>query len=175
MTTVGNLNGRRGAEISPDGMFRFRLWRRWGDGRQMTFIMLNPSIADASVDDPTLRRCIGFAQREGCDGVQLVNLYPYRTHKPKYLLEARDAGIDISGGQRGKEAVVKAMSNNGDLVVAAWGAHDIAAESEARQLISVINQAEHAGGRLFCFGRTKDGSPRHPLYLKSDAPLEPWP
>lgn len=58
-----------GADISPCGAYRYTLWRRWGDGRVLTVIGLNPSTADATQDDPTIRRCIGFARREGCAGL----------------------------------------------------------------------------------------------------------
>ena len=71
------------AIISPCGRYRYRLDRRWGDGRTMGFIMLNPSTADAENDDPTIRRCIGFAKREGCDAIAVVNLYALREGRPE--------------------------------------------------------------------------------------------
>lgn len=65
--------------ISDCGQYRYKLTRRWGDGEQKgLFIGLNPSIADAEIDDPTIRRCIGFSSRFGCDELVVVNLFAYR-------------------------------------------------------------------------------------------------
>lgn len=76
----------RGAVISDDGRYRYRLWRTWApELPRMAWIMLNPSTADAEVDDPTIRRCVGFAKREGCGGIEVVNLYAYRSTDPSVL------------------------------------------------------------------------------------------
>ena len=166
-------DGAAGADM--DGLFRFSLWRQWGPGRQMTFVMLNPSTADGLLDDPTLRRCIRFAKREGCDSVEVVNLYPFRTHKPKYLLQAEADGIDISGGALGRRPVQRAVdrvASHGDVLVAAWGAHPIAKTGGNR---AVVTLAASRGTPVWCFGVTKDGSPKHPLYLPADSPLIAWP
>jgi len=72
-----------GAIVSDDGLYRYRLWRRWdAECPTMVWIMLNPSTADAEVDDPTIRRCIGFARREHCGGIEVVNLYALRATNP---------------------------------------------------------------------------------------------
>ncbi len=76
------------AVISDCGRYRYRLTRRWGDGPLLSFIMLNPSTADAEVDDPTIRRCMGFARRDGYGGIVVGNLYAFRTTKPKALFAA---------------------------------------------------------------------------------------
>lgn len=167
-------DGHAGATMSDDGLFRYSLWRRWARGRQMTFVMLNPSTAGAAKDDPTLRRCIRFAKSQGCGRVTVVNLFPYRTHKPKYLLEARDAGIDVTGGPDGGAPILSAIdgvTSHGDILVAAWGAHPIAKSSTRAVLIAEV--AERIPVR--CYGMTKDGSPKHPLYLPADSPLIAWP
>src|SRR5437868_12651695 len=70
------------AVISPCGKFRYRLTRQWGEGAALPFVMLNPSTADAEQDDPTIRKCVGFAKRMGYDGIEVVNLYAYRATKP---------------------------------------------------------------------------------------------
>lgn len=167
---------RRGASLSADGVFRWTLWRRWDDGPTMTFIMLNPSSADADLDDPTIRRCIGFARREDCGGILVVNLYPYRTHKPKYLVRAIEEwpGLPVippDGGEEGLRQLIHAFVGPTGPVVAAWGAHPVAA-SQAEE---VCYLAGLGGVPLWCLGKTKTGAPRHPLYVKADTPLEPWP
>lgn len=139
----------RSAVISPCGQYRYRLDRRWGDGPTLGFIMLNPSTADAEIDDATIRRCMGFARREGCGGIQVVNLFAYRATDPAHLLTVADP--------IGPENDLYVRSLKGP-VVAAWGAHPMARKG-------------FFGRHLLCLGKTKDGYPRHPLYVHRDAPL----
>lgn len=149
------------ATISEDGRYRYLLKRRWSDGPIATFIMLNPSTADAEQDDPTIRRCIGFAKREGCGALTVVNLMAFRATNPKELLGAIDpVGPDNRG------YLVPAI-RKGAPVIAAWGAHEAAIGRDA-----VVREiAEALGKPLVCLGKTKSGAPRHPLYVKAIAPL----
>ncbi|MCH7808802.1 MAG: DUF1643 domain-containing protein [Planctomycetes bacterium] len=78
-------------EISECGRYRYTLRREWGEGRCCVFIMLNPSDADATETDPTLTRCIGFAKREGCGSLLIVNLYALRTPYPAKLEAANQS------------------------------------------------------------------------------------
>ena len=78
----------RTALFSPCRTFRYRLGRRWSDGPVLAFIMLNPSCADEHVDDPSVRRCIGFAHRLGYGGLQVVNLYAFLATDPAELRRA---------------------------------------------------------------------------------------
>ena len=82
----------RTALFSPCRTFRYRLGRRWSDGPVLAFIMLNPSCADEHIDDPSVRRCIGFAQRRGYGGLEMVNLYAFLATDPA---ELRRAGYPI--------------------------------------------------------------------------------
>jgi hypothetical protein len=84
----GDLFGDRGATLSDCGRYRYRLWRRWADGPTVLFVMLNPSTADADVDDPTIRRCIGFARSWGAGALEVVNLYAWRATQPAELKAA---------------------------------------------------------------------------------------
>ena len=118
--------------------------------------MLNPSTADAEIDDPTIRRCKSFAQREGCSTLEVVNLYAYRATDPKQLWQVFDP-IGPENDRYISEAVARA-----DVVIAAWGAH--AKRLRAKSVARHIPDA-------FALGFTIQGVPRHPLYLKSDAPL----
>jgi hypothetical protein len=153
-----------GAWVSDDGLYRYRLWRRWDDGaRPMVFLMLNPSTADAKTDDPTIRRCIGFAKREGCGAIQVVNLYALRATNPAHLLDHPDPE-----GPDNCMAWAEVLHEGDPLVVAAWGGGvtmDGLPESKALR---------SAGRSWVCFGITKTGAPRHPLYLGNSVPLEPF-
>lgn len=149
------------AVLSPDGRYGYLLTRRWAEGPVATFVMLNPSTADAAQDDPTIRRCIAFAKRENCGGLAVVNLFAYRATKPSELSQVVDpVGPENDSWPR------TTLSGNG-LVIAAWGMHGPGDLAEA-----VVRLA---GDRLRALGVTKDGRPRHPLYVRGDAPLVPWP
>lgn len=163
---------RRYAQI--DGPYRYWLERDWwerghekGSIDQLTFVMLNPSTADGEMDDPTIRRCIGFAKREGAQAMHVVNLYALRATDPSELLTHPDpvgAGndallVDIARHQCRFKTVV------------AWGAHRMAT-SERTAILT--NSSAMAGTTLWCLGTTKSGAPRHPLYVRGDAPLVPW-
>ena len=120
------------AWMSRDNVHRYQLTRRWrASGPLCVFIMLNPSTADALDDDPTIRRCIGFARREQCAGLIVVNLFAYRATKPADLprhavtgLHHRPAvGVDNDYWLR---RVGTLLRNSGGFAVAAWGAHPAA-------------------------------------------------
>jgi hypothetical protein len=153
------------AVISPCGRYRYRLDRRWSDGPAMGFIMLNPSTADADKDDPTIRRCIGFAKREGCGALIVVNLYALRATKPAELWATRP---DQRHGPRSSIEYDGAIRQVDGPLIAAWGAEVVRNDPEMDEMARWYH-----GRRLLCLGKTKDGHPRHPLYVRSDAPLVP--
>jgi hypothetical protein len=149
-----------GAAFSDDGLYRYWLSRRIGMGeRTVLFVGLNPSTADARQDDPTIRRCVGFAQRWGYDWLFMGNIYGYRSTDPKALRT-----VDDPVGPDNQEAL-KWMAQRADLIVAAWGANQLNcyAHTLAGWLLSLP--------RTRCLGQTKDGSPKHPLYLASNTAL----
>lgn len=164
---------RRYASI--DGPYRYWLERSWwerdrprGDIDMLTFVMLNPSTADDKVDDPTIRRCMAFARREGAHTLHVLNLYALRATNPAELLTHPDpVGI-------GNDACLADVARHHDRfkTVVAWGAHRMATTERTSIL---VDSARAAGTTLWCLGRTKDGHPRHPLYVKATQPLEPWP
>lgn len=164
----------RGATISFDGLYRTLLTRSWSTGPIATFVMLNPSTADGRADDPTIRRCIGFAKREGCGSLNVVNLYAWRATKPKDLLTASLKGYEITGGSKADEMIVHALdisTRTGGVRVAAWGAGlpGLTVQTKSR-VAAVCDKA----GPLQCFGVTVQGHPRHPLYLAGGTPLVEW-
>jgi len=152
------------AIISPCGLYRYRLSRSWANGAHLTFIMLNPSTADANVDDPTIRRCMGFARREGVSGIHVVNLFAFRATKPEDMANA----VDPEGPENARYLADAAelASHSGLPLVCAWGSHWMASD-RAESVVRGIGC--HAS--LSCLGTTKSGAPRHPLYVKGNAPL----
>lgn len=169
---------RRYALISDDGRYRYTLDRAWHlpiePVRPMVFVMLNPSTADATEDDPTVRRCLGFARREACNYVRIVNLFALRATQPLDVKAALSSTVMSAVGPDNTEAIRDAAefaAKLDGLVVVAWGAHEWA--SPRARIVAV--QLQQAGVELRCLGVTKGGAPRHPLYVPSAAPLVRWP
>jgi hypothetical protein len=150
------------AVISPCGHYRYRLDRCWdADRKSAVFVMLNPSTADAAKDDPTIRRCIGFAKTLECGGIIVVNLFAFRATKPEALRVAADPV-----GPENDRYILDA-AREGEPVIAAWGTHGGFMGRE-RTVGSIL---VGAGISLKVLGHTKDGCPRHPLYVRGDAQL----
>lgn len=157
-----------GAVISECGKYRYHLWRRWDkDLPEMVWVMLNPSTADASTDDNTIRRCIGFAKRYGCGGVSVLNVFAYRATNPAEL-----AKVDDPVGPKNEAYLHYARSVAiKTLLVCGWGKPRVEpALKPAYKQAGVIL----AGLSANCFGVNNDGSPKHPLYLPYNAQLRRW-
>ena len=156
------------AAISSCGKYRYQLSRVWDDSKYcLPFCMLNPSTADAEEDDPTIRRCMRFAERDGYGGITVVNLFAYRAADPAQLKYAVNAA-----GPENKQYLQRtahAAVTYNIPIVCAWGAH-ISSPQEDMEYVLRTSFA-----RLMCLGKTKWGSPRHPLYVKATTPLEPYP
>lgn len=155
------------AEFSETGTFRYRLWRVWGkdEGNCVLWIMLNPSTADAQKNDPTVARCFKRSVDMGYDAMQVCNLFAFRSTDPKELYAMGDPI-----GPRNDEAIVRAMSGSA-MIICGWGVHGDHMERGAyvRRLIRSHDRV------AYCLGLTKEGQPRHPLYLGYGEPLEPLP
>lgn len=150
-----------GATFSPCRTFRYALWRDWnwqGYANRVAFVGLNPSTADENVDDPTIRRCIGFAKAWGFGGIVMLNLYGFRATDPKAMLSALDRV-----GPGNDEELAYQRTRVG-LIVAAWGAH--AEQSRATEVCKILAKS------IYALGSTKSGMPKHPLYLAKDTKLE---
>jgi hypothetical protein len=154
------------AIISACGTYRYVLSR---DGDLTShkgpavFIMLNPSTADAELDDPTIRRCRSFAQTWGCNGIRVVNLYALRSTDPAALWTHSDpVGPD-------NDDWLERIALAAPEVVCAWGAN-----AKADRVREVATRLTTAGVQLKCLGTTKHGAPRHPLYVHGQQPLEVW-
>ncbi len=159
---------KSGAIISDCQKYRYLLWRIWGDlAPVMIFQMMNPSTADAEHDDATIRKCIKFALREHCSGIAVVNVFAFRTPHPKHLLTAEDPC-----GPENLKYIMNIRSLFGlSLLVAAWGN-----PVGGNRLVHRYNQATNIarGNKAKCLGVNKDGSPKHPLYLRDNTPLIDW-
>lgn len=158
------------AVISADHLYRYELRRAWGTlGPTATFVMLNPSTADAHVDDPTIRRCVGFAQREGCDSLTVINLLAWRATNP------RDLPADWSAIGPDNDATWSQVVGDTGPLIAAWGSasalQGMAAVPFRTQIARFAKLCRERGVDLMCLGTTKNGQPRHPLYVRADQPL----
>lgn len=172
-----------GATISDDEVYRYDLTRRWeqplgfehsyeDDAPELAlWIMLNPSTADATQDDPTIRRCRTFSKREGAGGMVVVNVCALRATDPRALLGAHDDGRDHLGPENKQTIDTWLRHPKVSLAIAAWGTF---AASSMLPTVDVRELALGCGRTLFCLGKTKTGDPRHPLYVKHDAPLVPY-
>jgi hypothetical protein len=145
---------QRGAIFDATGNYRYTLWRSWRkQGKRVAFIMLNPSTADALKDDPTIRRCMAFAQVWGYASVEVVNLFAYRTPHPSNLKEVDDPiGTD-------NDAYLLQASQRSHTLIYAWGNWGSLLERD-RQVQDLLQ-----GLDIGCLGVNRNGQPRHPLYL----------
>jgi hypothetical protein len=159
---------KSGAILSACGTYRYHLWRRWDELLPtMVWVMLNPSTADAAADDPTIRRCIGFAKREGCGGISVRNVFALRATDPDELVKHPDPfGPENEAYLLGARNV-SLMT----ILVLGWGAR-----LTSPRLRGYYRRAEACTvvQKPRCFGVTKAGDPRHPLYLPGNAPLVQW-
>jgi len=145
--------------------YRYSLSRLWDDSRpKATFVMLNPSKADADINDPTISRCISFADRIGCGALEVVNLFAFRTAFPVELRACRRPVGALN------DQYIDAAVRSSYLVVVAWGnwGYLHGRDVEVLQRISNLKQ-------LHCFGVTLRGQPRHPLFLPSQSEILKFP
>ncbi|WDE09295.1 DUF1643 domain-containing protein [Thalassomonas viridans] len=151
----------RSAVFSPCRRYRYQLGREWsGGGKTCVFIGLNPSKADETRDDPTIRRCIRYAREWGYDRLVMVNLFAYRSTKPAWLARA-----DNPVGEENNKYLLK-VCRSADLLIAAWGNHGALhrRDQAVKQLLSEFV--------IKCLKLTKLGHPAHPLFLpKSVKPV----
>ncbi len=149
----------KSAILSPCRLYRYELWRRWSDAPAAAFIGLNPSTADELVDDPTIRKCIAYAQRWGYGALCMVNLFAFRATQPRDMMAAADP-IGPENDKHLRSLALRSLEVGGPLVIAAWGTGGIF-HDRAKQVQSFIPN-------LHTLKRNQDRSPSHPLYLRGD-------
>jgi hypothetical protein len=161
------------AVFSACGTWRYLLRRELEAGEGVVnFVMLNPSTADAVRDDPTIRRCIGFARRWGCRELLVTNLFALRTPDPRALRRADDP-VGPENDRYLRDAAGRVADTAG-LLVAAWGTHgaldgrDVAVLALLRE---VMGRAPAGAARMAHLGLTAGGLPRHPLFVRGDGAL----
>lgn len=145
------------AIFDQSGRYRYSLWREWDwQTPKVGFVMLNPSRADSLVDDPTIRRCIGFAHTWGFGGLEVVNLFAYRTTNPVELGRVADP----VGGENNFYLI--SLQKRVEQIVLAWG-NGGSLQGRDRTALTLLSEQS-----LYCLGLTQTGQPRHPLYLRRD-------
>jgi len=152
----------KGAILSPDRLYRWALWRIWDRQRRLLcFVCLNGSTADEEEDDHSLRKFIGFANTLNAGGVLVGNAFGYRTPYPRLLRKAAEP----IGAENDKW--VRLMSADAGETIVAWGNH-------GAHLKRSSNMTPLLSEPVSCFGYTKTGEPKHPLYLSYDEKLIPF-
>lgn len=155
---------RSAAAFSPDMRYRYALSRRWGPGSTVVFVMLNPSTADAFKVDPTVNRCLGFARAWGHEELVVLNLFALRSTDPKALYTAKHP---VGGLNDSALALIPTEAT----VVCAWGVHG-ALNNRGAQVREMLTGW---GRELHHLGLTRDGEPKHPLYLRKTLEPATWP
>jgi hypothetical protein len=160
--TAEGAHGAASATYSDDEAYRYRLTRRWDDRPLVAFVMLNPSTATEEALDPTLRRCLGFARREGMGGFTVVNLFALRATKPKVMLtHPEPIGPE-------NDAIIDETVADVQYVIAGWGRHG----EHLGRGNDVLARLVAASVDVYRLGpATATGQPGHPLYLPGDSPL----
>lgn len=154
------------ARISTCGRYRYSLVRQWdrsNKGRCL-WVMLNPSTADATSDDPTIRKCVGFAKRWGFGSIEVVNLYAWRATDPADLRAAHRRGEDVIGPVN--DEWISVAIGRADQVIAAWGANAFDS-ARTRSVVECISD----GHPVSCLGLTKKREPYHPLMISYSTKL----
>lgn len=157
----------RRAIISEDQIYRYLLWREWGAEQDrfqgyVLWALLNPSTADGHSDDPTIRRCYDYTEREGYHAMCVVNLFAFRATNPK----AMKAAADPVGPEN--DQIVRLMAETASLIIVGWGTHGL----HRRRDVDTLSLLPHE--KIYCFGVNEDGTPMHPLFLRKDLALKPY-
>lgn len=153
-----------GATFSPCRRYRYELRRGWDRKKpKIVFIGLNPSTANETANDPTVRRCMGFARDWDGGGLVMLNIFAFRATLPADLRKAEEPI-----GDDNDQFILDACRRR--TVIAAWGTHGTY-RSRCYELEAMLR---HEGVKLQCLGTTKAGHPKHPLYLRADTAPVPF-
>lgn len=151
--TIGMM---KSAVLSECGRYRYSLTRRWELAKPvLVVVMLNPSTADASQDDPTIRKVMGFARARNYGGITVVNLFAWRSTDPNQL-----PGDEAMAVGEINDVTIRTVAE-GRTVLCAWG-NDGVKLGRDKKVLAMLNRL---GCQVVCLGTTKGGHPRHPLYV----------
>ncbi|MBE9211238.1 DUF1643 domain-containing protein [Plectonema cf. radiosum LEGE 06105] len=141
-----------------DGNYRYILGRKWDEKKpQVTFVMLNPSTADANKNDNTLTKCVNFAKTWDYGSLEVVNLFAYRATDPNELCKVSDP----IGSKN--DNYIELATKHADLIIVAWGCGMYPKiQNRNKEVLSLISSSQQP---LYCLGLTKDGHPCHPRPL----------
>jgi hypothetical protein len=171
----GELHASRQTILSPCRKYRYTLWREWGSEVLFTgeervddyavFIGLNPSTADETKDDPTIRRCVNFAKHWGYGAFLMMNLFAWRDTKPANMMKASDPVGPLN------DFYLFELAKNAGIVIAAWGANG----NHKGRADYIADLFKEAGIKLTALRTNDDGSPGHPLYVPAETKPIAWP
>ena len=151
-----------GAIFDIIGSYRYSLWRAWSSYHpRIAFVLLNPSTADEQKNDPTIRRCMGFARAWDFGSLEVVNLFAYSATDYRELIKVSDPI-----GEENNYFLLHAVERC-STVVLGWGNRGMLLGRDRQVMSLLIGRND-----VHCLGITKDGQPLHPLYVKSDTNLE---
>lgn len=166
MSAINAINA--GAVFSPCGRYRYVLRRTCGDmpaAAVPLWVMLNPSTADAVKDDNTIRAVTRITKAANYKGFRVGNLYALRSRDPAALWTADDPiGPD-------NDYWLRRMAAVSPCTIAAWGAHEPpgrVARRGHRDYVERVLKLLTGYGPVYCLGGNANGSPKHPLFIKSD-------
>lgn len=152
------------AAYSACGQYRYGLSRRWATGPALLYVMLNPSTATETANDPTIERCERRARALGYAGFGVVNLFAFRATRPQDLMRSTDPVGPLN------DAAITLALRRADQVLCAWGVHG-GHGGQDRRVLEILRRS---GRPLLHLGLTKAGAPRHPLYIAYARMPQPW-
>ena len=163
-STMGRLDLiSSGAEFSSDRRYRYTLWRAWGLGQRACFILLNPSTADESTNDPTIERCERRARMWGYAGLEVLNVFAFRSTDPAGLLRVDDpVGPD-------NDSAIGRVAGSSAVVICGWGGHGTLL-GRGRAVLNLLSGTPLYALRI----NAATGEPGHPLYLPYSAMPQPY-
>jgi len=158
---------RKGASLSDCGLYRYRLVRIWDEALPILgFCLLNPSTADAEIDDPTVRKCVGFGERFGYGGIAIGNAYALRATDPRDLKASIRRGVDPWADNDDHLAW---LAHTCPTVIVGWG-QGILSSLHGRHTLRQLDACPN----VLCLAVTEDGHPGHPLYLPNSTTPKPF-
>jgi len=148
---------QKSAILDATKKYRYVLGRQWGEDpkNMVNFVLLNPSIADDKVDDPTVKACVEFARRWGFDALVMTNLFAYRATDPRDM-----RSCEVPQGPN-NDAYIEHVAKSAKRVIAAWGTHGTHCGRD-QEVLKILRGVS----KVYCLDVTKSGQPKHPLYIK---------
>lgn len=164
---MADLLTNAGAVFSADRSRRIALWRTWGDGPKLSMVMMNPSTADETENDPTVERCERRARALGFAGLRVCNIMDVIETDSRKLDAMPSRSLCSNENRFELLTAINCARDWGDIMLCAWGKPG----QKYGPVDWFCDQAAQRGVELHCLGKNKDGSPKHPLYVGYDQPL----